>query len=73
MTHNMTLYDVLSLIRHDQRHNMPDLTASILPSMQDVRELHALSPPSAGRYALDTTPKENSHFIMTPTRVQLQL
>ena len=28
------------------------VTASISPSIQDVRELHALSPPSAARYAL---------------------
>ena len=28
------------------------VTASISPSIQDVRELHALSPPSATRYAL---------------------
>ena len=28
------------------------VTASILPSIQDVRELHALSPPKAARYAL---------------------
>ena len=28
------------------------VTASISPSIQDVQELHALSPPSAGRYAL---------------------
>ena len=30
------------------------VTASISPSIQDVRELHALSPPLAARYALDT-------------------
>ena len=28
------------------------VTASISPSIQDVRELHALSPPLAARYAL---------------------
>ena len=28
------------------------VTASISSSIQDVRELHALSPPSAGQYAL---------------------
>ena len=28
------------------------VTASISPSIQDVQELYALSPPSAGRYAL---------------------
>ena len=42
------------------RINMSDfdlnlVTASISPSIQDVRELHALSPPSAARYALDGT------------------
>ena len=30
------------------------VTASISPSIQDVRELHALSPPLAARYALGT-------------------
>ena len=61
ITKNLTRYDVnygnLCLIRLKRHHaaSLRDLnlvTASISSSIQDVQELHALSPPSAGRYAL---------------------
>ena len=41
------------------------VTASISPSVLAVRELHALSPPSAGRYALVSTkmPLSSDHFL----------
>ena len=47
------------------RINMSDfdlnlVTASISPSIQDVRELHALSPP---RYALDRTSYGHAHLL----------
>ena len=39
--------------RHTASLNL--VTASISPSIQEVRELHALSPPLAARYALDNS------------------
>ena len=58
-----------SLIRHDRRHNVSDfdlnlVTASISPSIQEVRELHALSPPLAGRYTLDIIIIQSSSMII---------
>ena len=57
LNQNLTRYDIdygnLCLIRLKRRHtvSLRDLnlvTASISPSIQDVLELHALSPPLAG-------------------------
>ena len=46
----MMLYDVIRQLMSGFDLNV--VTASISPSVQHVRELHALSPPLAGRYAL---------------------
>ena len=43
------------------------VTASISPSIQDVRELHALSPPLAARYALDLIDLRTSFTAATLT------
>ena len=61
-------YGNLCLIRLKRRHtaSICDLnlvTASISPSIQDVQELHALSPPSAGRYALGDDKKKRVFSI----------
>ena len=42
------------------------VTASISPSVLAVRELHALSPPSAGRYALDLVHFSPRALVVSP-------
>ena len=49
-------YILIAIIEGEVTKSRNDLnlvTASISSSIQDVRELHALSPPSVGRYTLD--------------------
>ena len=59
---NQTLTST-ALKRHTA--SLRDYTASISPSIQDVRKLHALSPPLAGRYALDTTYVYTSYLAIS--------
>ena len=52
--HVRALHNTLIYRPYKETANVFLLTASISPSVLAVWELHALSPPLAGRYALDT-------------------
>ena len=65
--HVRARHNVLIYRPYKETANVFLLTASISPSVLAVWELHALSPPSSGRYALDSrdNPHEKlRHFIM---------